>query len=151
MAPRDQIIAQEFQDIQADQTINEQLKIAATELKNPSIQQKSAYRTQTTSMPSLTELATINTYSTEYVFPEDPNYSMDATEHLFEKPNITHGSSMKDIKYEGELTPSLLYQFHMEYKIRGHREVDLSLTDDIHDVVCNAILLMVWISTPSSC
>ena len=23
----------------------------------------------------------------------------------------------------------------MEYKIRGHREVDLSLTDDIHDVV----------------
>jgi hypothetical protein len=38
MAPRDQIIAQEFQDIQADQTINEQLKIAATELKNPSIQ-----------------------------------------------------------------------------------------------------------------
>ena len=40
MAPRDQIIAQEFQDIQADQTINEQLKIAATELKNPSIQQK---------------------------------------------------------------------------------------------------------------
>ena len=39
MAPRDQIIAQEFEDFQADQTINEQLKIAATELKNPSIQQ----------------------------------------------------------------------------------------------------------------
>ena len=38
MAPRDQIIAQEFQDIQADQTIYEQLKIAATELKNPAIQ-----------------------------------------------------------------------------------------------------------------
>ena len=55
MATRDQIIAQEFQDIQADQTISEQLKIAANELKNPSIQQKSAYRTQTTSMPSLTE------------------------------------------------------------------------------------------------
>ena len=35
----DQIIAQEFKDFQADQTINEQLKIAATELKNPSIQQ----------------------------------------------------------------------------------------------------------------
>ena len=28
-----------------------------------------------------------------------------------------------------------VYQAHMEYKIRGHREVDLSLTDDIHDVV----------------
>jgi hypothetical protein len=80
MAPRDQIIAQEFQDIQADQTISEQLKIAATELKNPSIQQKSAYRTQTNSMPSLTELATTNTHSTKYVFPEDQNYSMDATE-----------------------------------------------------------------------
>ena len=39
MAPRDQIGAQELQDIQADQTINEQLKIAATGLKNPSIQQ----------------------------------------------------------------------------------------------------------------
>ena len=127
MAPRDQTIAQEFQDIQADQTINEQLKIAATELKNPSIQQKSAYRSHTTSMPSLTELVTINTHSTEYVFPEDPNYSMDATEHPFEEPNITHGSSIKDIKYEGLLTPSLLYQAHLEYKIRGHREVDLSL------------------------
>ena len=85
LAPRDQIIAQEFQDIQADQTINEQLKIAATELKNPSIQQKSAYRTQTTSMPSLMELATIHPHSTEYVFPEDPNYSMDATEHPLEE------------------------------------------------------------------
>ena len=135
MAPRDQILAQEFKDFQADQTINEQLKIAATELKNPSIQQKSAYRSQTTSMPSLTELATINTHSTEYVFPEDPSYSMDATEPPLEEPNVTHGSSMKDIKYEGQLTPSLLYQAHMEYKIRGHREVDLSLTDDIHDVV----------------
>ena len=125
MAPRDQIFAQEFKDFQADQTINEQLKIAATELKNPSIQQKSAYRSQTTSMPSLTELATINTHSTEYVFPEDPR----------EEPNVTHGSSIKDIKYEGLLTPSLLYQAHLEYKIRGHREVDLSLADDIHDVV----------------
>ena len=32
MAPRDQIIAQEFEDFQADQTINEQLKIAATRI-----------------------------------------------------------------------------------------------------------------------
>ena len=135
MAPRDQIIAQEFQDIQADQTISEQLKIAANELKNPSIQQKSAYRKQTTSMPSLTELATINTHSTEYVFPEDQNYSMDATEPPLEEPNVTHGSSMKDIKYEGLLTPSLLYQAHLEYKMRGHREVDLSITEDINDVV----------------
>ena len=39
------------------------------------------------------------------------------------------------VKFEGLLTPSLLYQAHMEYKIRGHREVDLSLTDDIHYVV----------------
>ena len=95
MAPRDQIIAQEFEDFQADQTISEQLKIAATELKNPSIQQKSAYRSQTTSMPSLTELATINTHSTEFVFPEDPSYSMDATEPPLEEPNVTHGSSIK--------------------------------------------------------
>ena len=40
MGPRDQILAQEYEDFQADQTINEQLKIAATELKNPSIQKK---------------------------------------------------------------------------------------------------------------
>ena len=135
MGPRDQILAQEYEDFQADQTINEQLKIAATELKNPSIQQKSAYRSQTTSMPSLTQLATINTHSTEYVFPEDPSYSMDTTEPPLEEPNVTHGSSIKDIKYEGLLTPSLLYQAHLEYKIRGHREVDLSLADDIHKVV----------------
>ena len=86
-------------------------------------------------MPSLTELATMNTHSTEYVFPEDPNFSMDATEDSAEELNITHGSSMKDIKYEGQLTPSLLYQAHLEYKMWGHREVDLSITDDIHDVV----------------
>ena len=125
MAQRRQIIAQEFQDIQADQTINEQLKIAATELKNPSIQQKSSYRTQTSSMPSLTKLATMNTHSAEYVFPEDPHFSTDATEHSADEPNITHGSSIKDIEYEGLLTPSLLYQAHMEYKIRGHRVLDI--------------------------
>ena len=39
------------------------------------------------------------------------------------------------IKYDGQLTPALLYQIHMEYKIRGHREVDLCLSDDIHAVV----------------
>ena len=111
--------------------INEQLKIAATELKNPSIQQKSANRTQKTSMLSLTEPATMNTHSTEYVFPEDPNISMDATEHSADEPNSTHGSSIKDIKYEGLLTLSVLYQAHMEYKIRGHREVDLYLSVEV--------------------
>jgi len=39
------------------------------------------------------------------------------------------------IKYDGQLTLALLYQTHMEYKVRGHHEVDLCLSDDIHHVV----------------
>jgi len=109
--------------------------MADMETKNPSTQQKSAYRTQTLSMPSLTQLTTINFHSTEYVFQKEPNFATDASEHGGDEPYTTHDSSKKDIKYEGQLTPTLLYQARMEYKIRCHREVDPSLSDDVHDVV----------------
>jgi len=40
-----------------------------------------------------------------------------------------------EIKYNGQLTPSLLYQIHMEYKGHDHRGVDLFISNNIHEVV----------------
>jgi len=52
----------------------------------------------------------------------------------FHEINLPHPQDYK-IKYDGQLTPPLLYQIHIKYKVRGHRDINLCISDDIHDVV----------------
>ena len=86
-------------------------------------------------MSSLAQLASNATDSnfTEYVFPDAVADSVPEVDPL-EGINLSEEPDAK-IKYDGQLIPALLYQIHMEYKIHGHREVDLCLSDDIHAVV----------------
>ena len=123
-------------------TLHQQLKSAAAERTNTNKSEDLTLRCQTSSMPSLAQLASNVTDSnfTEYVFPDalaDPVPAVDAREEI----NLSEEPDAK-IKYHGQLTPALLYQIHMEYKIRGHREVDLCLSDDIHAVFYNNMLKM---------
>jgi hypothetical protein len=116
-------------------TIHQQLKIAAAETTNTNKSEDLTLRCQTSTMPSLAQLASNATDSnfTEYIFPVsevDPVPGIDPVQKI----NLPEVPDEK-IKYDGQLTPSLLYQIHMEYKIRGHREVDLCRSDDIHDMV----------------
>ena len=109
--------------------------MVAAEGSNTNKSEDLTLRCQTSSMPSLVQLASNATDSnfTEYVFPDsvaDPVPGVDPLEEI----NLSEELDAK-IKYDGQLAPALLYQIHMEYKIRGHREVDLCLSDDIHNVV----------------
>ena len=94
--------------------IHQQLKIASAETKNTNKSEDLTLRCQTSSMPSLVQLASNATDSnfTEYVFPvsvADPVPGMDPLQemNLPEKPD-------EKIKYDGQLTPALLYEIHME-------------------------------------
>ena len=86
-------------------------------------------------MPSLAQLAANATDPnfTEYI-PVSEADPVQGTEPVEDEINLPQVPDEK-IKYDGQLNPALMYQIHMEYKVRGHRKVDLCLSDDIHSVV----------------
>ena len=95
---------------------NQSLQSAAAERTNTNKSEDLTLRCQTSSMPSLVQvqLASNATDSnfTEYVFPDalaDPVPGVDALEEI----NLSENPDAK-IKYDGQLTPALLYQIHME-------------------------------------
>ena len=89
----------------------------------------------TSSLPSLAQLASNATDPnfTEFIFPVSEVEPVPGTDPL-QEINLPEEPD-ENIKYDGQLTPALLYKTHIEYKIRGHREVDLCLSGDIHDMV----------------
>jgi len=71
-------------------------------------------------MPSLAQLASNATDPnlTDYIFPVSEVDSGPGTDPL-QEINLPEEPDEK-IKYDGQLTPALLYQILMEYKVRGH-------------------------------
>jgi len=116
-------------------TIHQQLKIASAETRNTTKPDKQTLWCHTSSMPSLAQLASnaIDPNFTEYIFPVSEVEPVPGTDPL-QEINLPEEPDEK-IKYDGQLTPALLYQLHMEYKVCEHCEVDLCISDDIHDVV----------------
>ena len=86
-------------------------------------------------MPSLAQLASNATdlNFTKHIFLISEVEPVPGTDPL-QEINLPEEPD-ENIKYDGQLTPALLYQIHMEYKVRGHCEVDLCLSHDIHSVV----------------
>ena len=115
-------------------TIKQKIK-EAVDKPNVPIQHMS----KMSSMPSINIMASKNTYNSPYFqittidIEEIDSYP---PVHSQSQSQNTSGDCTNDmVTYSSSLTPSLLYQVHLEYKLRNHREVDLSIQDDINSLL----------------
>ena len=69
---------------------------------------------------------------------QQDEHAIDVQNHHYPMANLPLpriDESQYQIKYNVQLTPSMLYQIDLEHTLRRHRNVDLSLHDEINEVM----------------
>jgi len=89
-------------------------------------------------MPSIAQLAISPGHANALDIEFAPSYDSDTSSQIaFENSDEINGlpDSFNKVIFKCDLPPILMYQIHMEHVIRSHRNVDLSLLDDVNRIV----------------
>ena len=93
----------------------------------------------TSSMPSIAQLAMAPSHPDALAIEFAHSYNSDTSFHVNNENSTPQTAGLPDsfdkLLFECDLPPSVIYQIHMEHVLRSHRDVDLSLLDDINSIV----------------
>ena len=134
-------------------TLTQRLNEASREMKRPHVDGNTRNKSLLSSMPSIAHLAMGSGHpdalEVEFASPYDSdsffhgnNEDTSIQSTFFPANNVETSiqstgipDSFDRVLYHCDLPPSVIYQIHMEHVICRHRDVDLSLLDDVNNIV----------------
>ena len=120
-------------------TLTQRINEASREMKRPHLDGNTRNQFLLSSMPSIANLAMGSGHPDALDIEFASPYDSDSSFHVNNEDASIQSTGIPDsfnkILFQCDLPPSVVYQIHMEHVIRCHRDVDLSLLDDVNEIV----------------
>ena len=120
-------------------TLTQRINAVSRDMKRPHIEGTTRNSSLLSSMPSIAQLAMAPSHPDALAIEFAHSYNSDTSFHVNNEDSTPQTAGLPDsfdkLLFECDLPPSVIYQIHMEHVLRSHRDVDLSLLDDINSIV----------------